>query len=278
MDIPPGLQPTKPNQVCLLKKSIYGLKQSSRQWFAKLSQSLLNQGYTQSNSDYSLFFKHTHNSFTALLIYVDDLILAGNSIQEITAIKHFLHQQFKIRDLGNLKYFLGLEISRSQQGLYICQRKFALDILSDTGLLAAKPATIPITKDTRLQKDQGEPLTDPASYRRLISRLLYLYITRPDITQLSQFMGCPTSSHQAAAICVLRYLKATPASSFIQLKAFSNSDWARFPDTRKSITGYCMFLGDSLISWKSKKQTTVSRSSSRQNIERWPQLSVNYNG
>lgn len=120
MDLPPGLPTTQPNQVCRLKKSLYGLKQSSRQWFAKLSQSLISQGYTQSNSDYSLFIKHAQNSFTALLVYVDDFTHAGNDVEEINNVKAFLHHQFRIRDLGNLKYFLGLEIVRSHKGLHIC--------------------------------------------------------------------------------------------------------------------------------------------------------------
>lgn len=144
------------------------------------------------------------------------------------------------------------------------------------GLLAAKPASVPITKDTRLQKDESQPLEDPASYRRLIGRLLFLTITRPDlsyaVSQLSQHMGSPTSTHHQAAIRVLRYLKSTPAhglfystSSTIQLKAFSDSDWARCPDTRRSITGFlCILRRFSRLMeiQESKKQNTVSRSSS----------------
>lgn len=181
-----------------------------------------------------------------------------------------MHQQFRIRDLGNLKYILGLEIAQSHKGLHICQQKYALDILEDMGLLAAKPASTPITKDTKLQKGEGQPLQDPGSYCRLVGRLLYLTITHPDLSyavnQLSQHMGPLISTHQQATICVLRYLKSTPAhgllyptSSTMQLKAFSDSDWARCPDTRKSITRYCVFLGESLISWKSKKSNTISR-------------------
>lgn len=133
MDLPPRMQPTQPHQVCRLKKLPYGLKQSSIQWFAKLSQSLFSQRYTQSNSDYSLFHKYANGSFTALLIYVDELIFAGNNIQEINQVKNFLLHQFKIRDLGSLKYFPGLEIACSQKGMHICRQKYALDILEDMG-------------------------------------------------------------------------------------------------------------------------------------------------
>lgn len=273
MELPPGITPTHPNLVCKLKKSLYGLKQSSRQWFAQLSSFLLSQGYLQSSSDNYLFFKHHHTSFTALLVYVDDLIVAGNDPTEIHAITQSLNHKFKVRDLGNLKYFLGLEIARLQLGIHICQRKYALDILSDIGILASKSASTPMTKDTKLQKEGGDPLADPAAYRRLIGHLLYITTSRPDFSfsvhQLSQFMSCPTTLHYQAVTRVLRYIKSTPAhglfysaKSHLQLKVFSDSDWASCSDTRKSITGYCIFLGDSLISWRSKKQTTISQSSS----------------
>lgn len=272
MELPPGLPNTKPNQVCKLNKAIYSLKQSSRQWFARLSTSLLNNGFKQSTFDYSLFLKHTHTSFTALLVYVDDLIIAGNNSVDIDATKFFLQTEFKIRDLGNLKYFLGLEIVRSKRSIHICQRKYALDILSDAGMLGCEPAPTPMTKETRLQKNHGDPSEDPAAYKCLIGKLLYLTTSRPDIThsvqQLNQFLSCPTTSHHQAAIRVLRYIKGTPAhgllyptDSTIQLKAFSDSDWATCIDTRKSTTTFCTFLGNSLISWRTKKQTTVSRSS-----------------
>nr|XP_034900315.1 uncharacterized protein LOC118038130 [Populus alba] len=216
------------NQVCKLLKSLYGLKQASRQWYSKFSLSLITFGFTQSKADYSLFTKVDNNSFTALLIYVDDIIVAGNCSSSITSLKSFLHQQFKIKELGCLRYFLGLEVARSSK--------------------------------------------DPSSYRRLIGRLLYLTITRPDICYpvqiLSQYMDTPTNIHLATAHHVLRYIKSAlgqgillSSSSQIQLKAFCDSDWASCPDTRRSVTGYCIFLGDSLISWKSKKQTVVSCSS-----------------
>lgn len=191
---------------------------------------------------------------------------------EITNIKEFLHQTFWIKDLGYLKFFLGLEIARSKPGIHLCQRKYALDILSDCGLLAAKPATTPMAKGARLSKDQGTPLPDPEQYRRLIGRLIYLTTTRPDLSyavqQLSQYMTGPTSTHCDAALRVLWYVKGClalglffPSNSPLQLKAFSDSDWATCQDTRRSVTGFCIFLGESLISWKSKKQPTVSRSS-----------------
>ena len=263
---------SKPDQVCLLQKSLYGLKQASRQWFSKLSSALLSSGYHQSPSDHSLFVKNTAGSFTALLIYVDDVILTGDSMAEISSVKQFLDSRFCIKDLGDLRYFLGLEVARSKQGISLNQRKYALDLVADAGLLGCKPASTSMDSSSRLSKSQGEPLTDITGYRRMIGRLLYLTTTRPDISfsvhQLSQFLASPTSAHHQAALRILNYIKGTtgvgllfPSTSDLKLQAYSDADWAGCPDTRRSITGYCIYLGDALISWKSKKQSTISRSS-----------------
>jgi len=163
-------------------------------------------------------------------------------------------------------------VARSKKGIHICQRKYALDILSQTGMIGCKPCSTPYLKDNKDLYDAAETLPDPTVYRQLIGKILYLTNTRPDlcfsIHLLSQFMQAPTVKHYAAAQHILRYIEANPsqglffpADNQIQLKAFSDSDWGTCPDTRKSTTGFCIFLGSSLFSWKSKKQGTVSRSS-----------------
>nr|KYP54918.1 Retrovirus-related Pol polyprotein from transposon TNT 1-94 [Cajanus cajan] len=264
MTIPQGVVCSKPNQVCKLHKSLYGLKQASRQWYNKLSTCLLSFGYKHSPHDHSLFTKTANGLFTALLIYVDDLILAGTDIYEINSVKQHLHDSFRIKDLGPLKYFLGLEIARSSTGITVSHRKYALDILSDSGFLASKPVPSPMVKTLKLHNDDNDLCANPGEYRQLVGRLLYLTNTRPDISyavqQLSQFMAAPTTAHLKAFHRILRYIKGKPgqglfypASFPLQLKAFSDSDWAACIDTRKSISGYCIFLGNSLISWRSKK-------------------------
>ncbi|KAM1740735.1 hypothetical protein ACFX12_010944 [Malus domestica] len=272
MYLPPGFGRKGETRVCKLHKSIYGLKQASRQWFIKLSSALKTAGFHQSWSDYSLFVRNRQGSFMALLVYVDDVILAGNNLREIEETKLFLSQHFKLKDLGKVKYFLGIEVARSKQGIALCQRKYALEILEDAGFLGAKPSRLPMEPNLSLTQTDGTLLHDPSSYRRLVGRLIYLTITRPNLTyvvnMLSQFMDKPRQPHLEAVHKVLRYIKQSPGQGILlpstgslQLQAFCDADWARCKDTRRSITGYCIFLGQAPISWKTKKQSTISRSS-----------------
>jgi hypothetical protein len=259
MAIPEGVTCTKPNQVCKLMKSLYGLKQASRKWYEKLTALLIQEGYQQSTVDYSLFTLNIDNEFTTLSIYVDDVILAGTSLTEFTRIKAILDINFCIKDLGELKYFLGLEVAHSKSGIIISQRKYCLDLLRDSGLLGAKPASTPLDTSIKLHNNLGKPYEDISSYRRLIGKLLYQNTTCPDITfatqQLSQFLHSPTVTHYHAACIVIRYLKNNPGQgiffdrqSELQVLGYSDVDWAGCLDTRRSVSSYCFFLGKSLIS------------------------------
>lgn len=164
----------------------------------------------------TLYFIHKcAKFFTLFLVYVDDLLIAGNNLDIITQTKQLLQKHFHIKYLGPLKYFLGLEIARKNNGININQRKYTLDILSTTGLLACKPSSTPMARDTRLSTNKGNPMTDPTKFIRLVGQLIYLLNTRPDIEyvfqQLSQHTHSPTDIHYETALCVLRYLKAAPA-------------------------------------------------------------------
>ena len=257
--------------VCRLKKSLYGLKQAPRNWFSKLSVHLKNSGYKQSNADYSLFTAVTSSTITLILIYIDDLLIAGNSMANINSLKSVLSKSFHMKDLGNLHYFLGLEIDRSTSGFFVSQRKYILDLLKDYNMLHAKPLKLPLDIHLKLTPDKGVPLESPQAYQRLLGRLIYLTITRPDITfavhTLAQYMQHPTNVHMQAAKRLLRYLVTNPdqgillaSSSAAQITAYCDSDWASCQSSRRSTSGFCVLLGDSPISWKAKKQTIVARS------------------
>ncbi|XP_022873600.1 uncharacterized protein LOC111392479 [Olea europaea var. sylvestris] len=284
MDLPLGynlLKPPKQGEcqlVCKLHKSIYGLKQASRQWNSKFSLSLIQHGFIQSKADYSLFTKGTGDNFVALLVYVDDIVIAGPNMQVIKELKEYLHSQFKLKDLGCLKFFLGIEIVRAASGIIISQRQYTLQMIEDAGYLDCKPVSSPMDPKVILSSLDGELLSDASQYRRLIGRLIYLTLTRLDITfavhKLSQFMSQPRLPHLKAVHHLLRYLKGSPgqglffssnslsgSDSLIKLQAFSDADWGSCVDTRKSTTGFCIFIGGSLVSWKSKRQPTISRSS-----------------
>ncbi|GKV47966.1 hypothetical protein SLEP1_g54814 [Rubroshorea leprosula] len=269
---PPGYLPKGDTRVCRLHKSLYGLKQASRQWFEKFSTSLINYGFTQPRANYSLFTKYSGASFTAVLVYVNELVIAGNDPSQCQALKAYLQGCFHIKDLGGLKYFLELEIARSPSGLFICQRKYTFDILKEAGMLGCKPSTFPMQQQHKLLCDTSPLLSDPDMYRRLVGRLIYLIITRPGISyavhSLSQCIHQPRESHLFAAMNVLKYLKSSPgqglffpASNDFQLIVYCDSDWASCPLTRRSTTSSFIMLGTAPISWKTKKQTTVSRSS-----------------
>ncbi|XP_019094592.1 PREDICTED: uncharacterized protein LOC109129976 [Camelina sativa] len=252
----PGFRTADKNQVCRLHKSLYGLRQAPRCWFAKLSTTLLDYGFQQCVKDYSLFAFADADIRLHVLVYVDDLIITGSSRA----------------DLGISKYFLGIEVARNSTGMYLCQRKYTLDIISDTGLLGSKPASHPLKQDHTLALAPGDSLSDPYPYRQLVGRLIYLSVTRPDLSYvihiLSQFMHAPKAAHWAAALRVVRYLKSNPgqgillqAGTDLRISAWCDSDHGGCPLSRRSLTAWVIQIGGSPVSWKTQKQDVVSRSS-----------------
>lgn len=267
MHPPPGFVVSEPGQVCKLVKSLYGLKQASREWNVEFCRKLFAFGFIQSPSDPCLFTKGDDQTFLGLIVYVDDVLIAGPSLDLITELKDYLHKEFTIKDLG-----VGIEIARSSAGIVLCQRKYVLDILSHAGLLDCKAASTPLHPGLILTQGSDDFLEEPDQYRRLVGQLLYLNFTRPDLghaTQhLSQFIARPTRAHWKAALHVLRYLKGCPSlgifissNTSLQVTAYSDADWGACLDTRRSLTAFCVFLGPTLISWRCKKQQTVSVSS-----------------
>ena len=237
----------------------------------RLSQQLVKFGFQELVNDYSLFTLHTNKVKIFVLIYVDDILVTGSDISKIDDLICNLQKIFHVKDLGSLSYFLGVEANRSSQGLHLRQTKYICDLLNRTKMVGAKPLASPTISGTKLSSMDGSLLQDPTDYRQIIGALQYCTLTRPDIAyavnQLCQYMHQPRTSHWQAMKRVLRYLKGavnhglyyTPSS--LELHAYCDSDWAGNPDDRRSTSGYGVFLGKNLVSWSSKKQNVVSRSS-----------------
>jgi hypothetical protein len=267
---PKGFEdPAHPDYVCLLQKSLYGLKQAPRAWYTRFTNFITSIGFSSSRSDSFLFIFHSSEHVAYLLLYVDDIVLTASSSAFLHHIITQLHAEFSMIDLGSLSHFLGISVTRSSQGLHLSQRQYALDLIQRAGMHDCNPVKTPIDAGAKLSLTDGDLLDNPTHYRSLTGALQYLTITRPEITyavqQVCLFMHAPRSSHMNL-VKRIRYIKGTldlgttitPSST--ALVAYSDADWAGCPDTRRSTSGFCVFLGDNLISWSSKRQQTVSRS------------------
>lgn len=212
-------------------------------------------------------------SITTVAVYVDDIILIGNNVSTIQSLKSHLHTIFNIKDLGQLSYFLGLEVSYLLDGIALSQRKFSTDLLRESGLQPFKKGVTPLPLQLKLHSNDSPLYSDPTQYRSLVGKLNFLTHIRPDLSfavqVLSQYMQQPTELHFQALRHTLNYVYSTSGqgillqgSNALHLHAYSDSDWEACLDTRRSITGYVILFGNSPISWTSKKQQTVSTSSS----------------
>jgi hypothetical protein len=260
-------------KVCRLRKSLYGLKQSPRAWFSCFSEVILSIEFVHCHSDHTCFIRRRSDGrCIILLVYVDDIILTGDDTLGIAHVKQNLGRVFDVKDLGALKYFLGIEVARSCHGISLSQRKYTLDLFQDTSILGCRPTSTPMDPNLKLSTESGELLSNPSMYQRLVGRLIYLTNTRPDLTfavsVVSQFMHAPRTSHLDAVHHILRYLKTSPGLGLFYsaghqsgLSCFTNANYAGSQTDRRSTTGLSTFYGNHLISWKSKKQAVVSRSS-----------------
>ncbi|KAJ0771566.1 putative RNA-directed DNA polymerase [Helianthus annuus] len=257
--------------VCKLQKAIYGLKQSPRAWFGKIAEFLELNGFKLTHADSSLFVKKLGAQVVVVLVYVDDLIITGDVQEEITQLKANLCVRFKMKDLGRLVHFLGLELDYSEEGAMLHQKKYATDLLHKFGMFSCKAAATPMDSSMRLYANVGRQLEDPSEYRKLVGSLIYLTLTRPDLSfsvgVLSRFMQDPRKPHLIAIRRVLRYLKGTTGQGILfkreiepKLMGYCDADYAGDLNTRRSTTGYVFLFGSSPVSWCSKRQPTVSLS------------------
>lgn len=161
------------SKVCKLNKSLYGLKQAPRQWFAKLNNALKSHGFVQSKSDYTLFSKEDAKRFLVILVYVDDLILASNCSAAISHTKEFLNLSLHMKDMGILRYFLGIQVDHCNQGLFLSQKKYVQDLLTEYGMDNSKPVKLPMDNHTKLSSHTGTPLSHFEPYQKLVGKLIY---------------------------------------------------------------------------------------------------------
>ncbi|KAA3467751.1 Integrase, catalytic core [Gossypium australe] len=236
-----------PSYVCKLKKALYRLKQSPRAWY-----------------DSRLFVKVSEGKLAIVLVYVDDLIITGDDSEEIHQVRQNFSVRFQMKELGQLKHFLGLEIDHTKEGMFLCQEKYAKYLLQKFGMLNRKTITIPVEPNTKFCAHEGKDLED-----RLI--LIYLTLTRPDISYIvgvvSQYMQNPKKQHLEVVRRVLRYVKGTldygllyKKGEVCKLAGYCHADYAGDHDTRRSTTSYVFKFGSGKISWCSKRQPTVSLS------------------
>jgi len=227
------------NMVCRLHKSFYGIKQSPRAWFDRFSTVVQQFGMMRSEADHSIFYRHSAQGCIYLIVYVYDIVIIGSDEQIIHQLKHNLYTQFQTKDLGKLRYFLGIEVAQSKDGLVILQRKYAMDILEETCLLNAKLVDTLMDPNVKLLPNQGELLSDSRRYRRLVGKLNYLTVTCPNIsfavTVVSQFLNSPCQEQMEAVIWVLKYIKGAPGKGLIyedkghaRIVGYSDADWTKF--------------------------------------------------
>ncbi|PKU70208.1 Retrovirus-related Pol polyprotein from transposon TNT 1-94 [Dendrobium catenatum] len=259
-----------PHHVCKLHKTIYGLKQAPREWFHTFTDLLQSLGFSFSKSDPSLLL-YKHNGIQIyMLLYVDDILISGNNHSSISSLITKLQQNFSLKELGPVSFFLGIQVLHKPNGYFLHQGQYAQEILQSAGLLECQPSQTPIALKPVLTSSNFLD-SDPKKYRQITGSLQYLTITRPDIAYttniICQHMHSPTEQDFNSLKRLLRYIKGTYHCGIpitrgnLLLTSYSDSDWASDTQDRKSITGFCTYLGTTLVSWCVKKQVTIAKSS-----------------
>ena len=281
MEQPEGfVDEANPTYVCKLKKSLYGLKQSARLWNSTLTQHLLSDGYKKSSADECIFIKTAGKNFVILAVYVDDVIPVSNNTQMMEEEKLKLMKKFEMVDKGPIHYVLGMVINRDRESrtLTISQPEYLRSVLARFNMDNCNPVATPLEVGRNFRRTaEDEEKADISLYQQAIGCLTYAsLISRPDIAvatrTMAQYMSNPSRCHWSGVKRILRYIKGTlehglvfsstdNSSSDNVLVGFSDADWAGDLDTRRSTSGYTFFIGNALVSWSSRKQATVAKSS-----------------
>jgi hypothetical protein len=267
---PPGFESVVfPHKVYRLRKVLYGLKQAPRAWYGRLRGFLFSKGFEMGKVDKTPFLLRKGNDILIVQVYVDDIIFGGSSHSLVARFAEDMSKEFEMFMMGELQFFLSLQIKQAKEGTFVHQAKYTKDILKKFKMDDSNPLSTPMSTTTALDADEdGEPV-DQKEYRSMIGSLLYLTATRPDIQFFVCLCACfqasPRTSHRQAVKRIFRYLRYTPelglwysASSSISLLGFSDADFAGCRVDRKPTSGTCQFLGSSLVSWSSRKQSCVA--------------------
>ncbi|KAJ9546944.1 hypothetical protein OSB04_019487 [Centaurea solstitialis] len=265
------VDPDFPDHVCILDKALYGLKQAPRAWYETLTNHLLSKGFKRGTIDTTLFLKKEGDDLLLVQIYVDDILFGSTNPELCTNFSKIMETEFEMSMIGELNFFLGIQVKQNPDGIFINQSKYIKDMLKKFHMTDCSPIKTPMPTGNLLGPDLAGKSVDQKIYRSMIGSLLYLTATRPDIMFstcfCARFQANPKDSHLAAVKRILRYLKGTPEMGLWYLKdsgfeliSFTDSDYGGCKLGRKSTSGSCQFLGDKLVSWTSKKQNCVSTS------------------
>jgi hypothetical protein len=269
----------KEEMVCRLKKSLYGLKQAPRQWYRKFDGFMQRSGYTRCNGDHCCYFKRFESSYIILLLYVDDMLVAGSCVREINRLKQQLATEFAMKDLGAAKQILGMRISRdrAQGTLRLSQAEYIERVLERFNMQSAKAVGTPLGSHFKLSQGQS-PKTDAereymakVPYTSAVGSLMYAMVnTRPDIAHavgvVSRFASNPGKQHWEAVKWIMRYLRGTTdlplcfGKGKLTVQGYVDADFAGDQDTRRSTTGYIYTMGSTAVSWVSRLQKLVTLS------------------
>ncbi|WVZ52001.1 hypothetical protein U9M48_003097 [Paspalum notatum var. saurae] len=251
---PPGFESARfPDRVYKLRKALYGPKQAPRAWYARLKSFLLKFGFVMGSVNKTLFLLSHGGDTTIVQIYVHDIIFGGSSHALVSSFAEQMSREFEMSLMGELQFFLGLQIKQGLEGTFVHQAKYTRDILKKFNMGDSKPMTTPMSTNTMLDADEDGEAVDQKEFREMIGSLLYLTATRPDIQfavcLCARYQASPRTSHRQAVKCIFR--------------GFSDADHAGCRIDRKSTSGTCQLLGTSLVSWSSRKQASVSLSTTK---------------
>jgi hypothetical protein len=262
---PPGFESAEfPHKVYRLRKVLYGLKQATRAWYGRLRGFLFSKAFEMGKVDKTMFLLRQGDDILIVQVYMDDIVFGGSSHSLVARFAEDMSEEFEMSMMGELQFFLGLQIKQAKEGTFVHQAKYTKDILKKFKMDDSKPLSTPMSTTTALDEDEdGEPV-DQKVYQSMIGSHLYLMATRPDIQfsvcLCARFQASPRTSHWQAIKRIFRYLRYTPelglwysASSSLSLLGFLDADFAWCRVDRKLTSGTCQFLGSSLVSWSSRK-------------------------